>query len=259
MRRFSLTSFAVLSVFVATSFMTGGCAVFSKDDEDPLPPPAPKRPTTVPAQVDTSTPSGLFQEMFIDFPRRVVELASGKTPTNAVLSMESALADQRRAGINDLVDRSFGKQAPYTDRYQQIAKFDSDPTVRAIAIRALNRSRDDRATDVFIEALSDEHWIVRLEAAKALSNVPDPRAIGPLLKVLNNPSEQIDVQIAAAEALRHYRSLEVARALVDRLNGHDFGLAWQARQSLRFMTGGDQKYDQSAWLNYLTGPQNPLG
>lgn len=259
MRRFSFPWRGPLLCLLLIPWMTGGCAFFPNNDEDPLPPPAPQRPTTVPAQVDTSTPSGLFQEMFIEFPRRVMELASGKTPTNAALSMESTLADQRRAGINDLVDRSFGKQSPYTDRYQQIAEFDPDPTVRAVAIRALNRARDDRATRTFIQALSDDNWIVRLEAAKALSNVPDPQAVGPLLKVLNNPSEQIDVKIAAAEALRHYRSLEVARALVDQLVGHDFGLAWQARQSLRFMTGTDQKYDQSAWLNYLAGSQNPLG
>ncbi|GIW76667.1 MAG: hypothetical protein KatS3mg104_1730 [Phycisphaerae bacterium] len=259
MRRFSSRFVSVWAGVLITSLVTGGCAFFPRDDEDPLPPPAPSRPTTVPVQVDTSTPSGLFQEMFVEFPRRVMELASGKTPVNAAVLMESNFADQRRAGINDLVDRSFGKQAPYTDRYQQIAEFDQDPTVRASAIRALNRSRDDRATGTFIQALSDENWIVRLEAAKALSNVPDPRAVGPLLKVLNNPSEQTDVKIAVAEAVRHYRSMEVARALVDQLNGPDFGLAWQARQSLRFMTGADQKYDQSAWLNYLTGPQNPLG
>lgn len=250
-----LGAFAV----IAAGLLNGGCAMFGADDEDPLPPPAPARPTTVPVAADTSTPAGLAQEIFIDFPRRVAEIASGETATNAALAMESVLADQRRAGVNDLVDRSFGKQAPYTDRYQQIAEFDADPTVRAAAIRALNRSRDGSASRIFINALSDENWIVRLEAAKALSNVPSSQAIPPLLKIVNDSSERIDVQIASAEALRHYRSLEVARTLINHLNDRDFGLAWQARQSLRFMTGSDQQYDQSAWLNYLTGPQNPLG
>lgn len=248
-----------VAAVVVLGLFSGGCAMFGADDEDPMPPPAPARPTTVPSEIDTSTPAGLAQELFIDFPRRIAELASGNTPGNAALAMESAMPDQRRAGVNDLVDRSFGKQSPYTDRYQQIAEFDSDPTVRAAAIRALNRSRDGNAVPVFIKSLADENWIVRLEAAKALSNVPNERAISALLGVVNNASEQIDVQIAAAEALRHYRSLEVARTLINHLDDRQFGLAWQSRQSLRFMTGSDQKYDQSAWLNYLTGPQNPLG
>ena len=248
-----------VATLVAIGLLSGGCSMFGTEDEDPMPPPAPARPTTVPVQTDTSTPAGLAQEMFIDFPRRVAELASGQTAGNAALSMESALPDQRRAGINDLVDRSFGKQAPYTDRYQQIAEFDSDPSVRAAALRALNRSRDGNAVRVFIKSLGDENWVVRLEAAKALSNVPSEQAISALLGVVNNESEQVDVQIAAAEALRHYRSLEVARTLINQLNDRDFALAWQSRQSLRFMTGSDQKYDQAAWLNFLTGPQNPLG
>jgi HEAT repeat protein len=82
--------------------------------------------------------------------------------------------------------------------------------------------------------------------------VPDAQAIAPLLKTVNTGSENVDVRIAAAEALRHYRSLEVARTLVNLLGERDFGLAWQARQSLRFMTSADQRYDQTAWLNYLS-------
>jgi hypothetical protein len=43
------------------------------------------------------------------------------------------------------------------------------------------------------------------------------------------------------------------------LNQKDFGLAWQARRSLKFMTGKDLSYDENAWLQYITGPSKPLG
>lgn len=238
---------------IAIACLSGGCAMFDTSDEDPLPPPAPAKPTTVPADIDVSTAGGLFHEIFVGFPQRVADLLSGNTATDAVLRMESPQADVRRTGINDLVDRSFGKQAPYTQRYAQIAKLDDEPIVRATAIRALNRSRDGDALGVYTAGLTDDSVMVRLESAKALSNIPDVQAIAPLLKTANAASETVDVRIAAAEALRHYRSLEVARTLVNLLGERDFGLAWQARQSLRFMTGTDKRYDQSAWLNDLSG------
>lgn len=244
---------------LASALLLGGCSMFRNDyDEDPISTQAPAKPTTVPAiENDTSTPSGLARELFISFPRRVSDFFSGKTATNAAVAMESRSPDQRREGINDLVDRTYGKQAPYTDRYAQIARFDNDASVRATAMRALNRSREG-AIDVFIEGLSDDSPLVRLEAAKALSNVPSEKAIQPLLKVSNSASETTDIRIAATDALRHYRSLEVARSLVNDLNDRDFSIAWQARQSLRFMTGADKHYDQSAWLKLLTD-EKPLG
>jgi HEAT repeat protein len=167
--------------------------------------------------------------------------------------------DLRREGIMELVQHDYGKQPPYTDRYKQIALADPDWLVRASAVRALNIARDKSATPVFIKSLSDENADVRMEAAKALANIPDPAAIGPLLKTLNSPEENKDTRIAAANALKNYKSLEVARALTNALDSREFGLAWQARRSLRDITGKDFYYDQGQWLDYLTGSSKPLG
>jgi hypothetical protein len=109
-----------------------------------------------------------------------------------------------------------------------------------------------------VAALSESEWLVRLEAAKALVNLPDPDAVRPLLDILGNENEQLDVRIAAADALQHYRSLEVGRMLVGALQERSFGIAWQARRSLIAMTRHDLGYDQGQWLNYLTGPERPF-
>ncbi len=259
MTRDSKTLLVRFIAITSLAMLTSGCAMFATHDEDPLPPPAPAKPTTVPVDADTSTPMGMAKELFVDLPKRLSDFMSGRTATNAVMKMEDAHPDNRRAGIADLTDRDYGKQAPYTDRYQQIASFDTSPLVRSTAIRALNRSRDGSAAKLFVNALTDESELVRLEGAKALSNVPTELAIPALIKLVNNPAENVDVRIAGAEALRHYRSLEVARSLVNLLGERDFGLAWQARQSLRFMTGADRRYDQTAWLNYLTTSDAGLG
>src|SRR5207247_4238153 len=107
-----------------------------------------------------------------------------------------------------------------------------------------------------IHALDDKSDLVRLEAAKALANIPDPAARDPLLRVLQNPAESKDVRIAAADALRHYRELDVARTLAGTLGAREFGIAWQSRRSLRVITRQDFAYDQTAWLQFLTTAKN---
>ena len=167
--------------------------------------------------------------------------------------------DERRVGINQLVTLDGGREGSATDAYAALASADGDPIVRATAIRALNRARDGSATGTFVAALADADPMVRLEAAKALNNLPAASAQAPLIARLNDPAEDRDVRIAAAEALRHYKSIDAARALVGTLNGREFGVSWQARRSLRAMAGADFRYDEPAWLAYLTGPSDPLG
>ncbi len=197
---------------------------------------------------------------FGEFIGRAGDLATGKTPTDAARRMEDQyFADERREGINRLSARSFGRGEPYTARYQQIAQTDSDYLVRSTAIRALNRSRDAAATTIFIEGLSDPQVRVRLEAAKALANVPDEAAIPRLLQMVADDREDRDVRIAAADALRNHKRVEVARGLISLLNQRDFAVAWQARQSLKGITNADFKYDEAAWLGLLASDQNPFG
>ena len=195
-----------------------------------------------------------------EFSQNVIDYFSGNTPIRAVARMEDRyFPDERRQGINRLADRDFGRRPPYTDRYAHIAQYDSDYLVRATAIRALNRARANEHTAVFVKALGDSSPLVRQEAAKALANMPDPDAVAGLVQLVNNTEEARDVRIAAADALKHYRRVDVARALAATLRGRDFGVSWQSRRSLIAMTGQDLRYDESKWLEYLSGSQSPFG
>jgi hypothetical protein len=203
-----------------------------------------------------------------------IKRARGDTPAKAAHEMDdpNASPDTHRQGIADLVTTwKFTHHPPYTTRYKQIAEQDPNVTVRAMAIRALNISRDHTATPIFIAALEDDDELIRLEGAKALANIPDPNAIPALLRRVEGKRETIragqpqttdeskDVRIAAAAALRHYHTLEVARTLVNQLDSRDFGVAWQSNQSLIELTGQDFAYNESAWFQYLTGPSKPFG
>jgi hypothetical protein len=177
----------------------------------------------------------------------------GNTPAKYARMMEDPNSpDNRRVGIAKLVQKDFAKKEPYTTRYGQIFQADEAPLVRAMALRALNHSRDTGASDLYIRALSDSDVQVRLEGAKALANMPDEKGIDALLKVLNTPEEDQDVRIAAARALRFYPRRDVARALVGVLDERTFGIAWQARMSLKRITGVDYAYDDASWLEYIS-------
>ena len=167
--------------------------------------------------------------------------------------------DHRRAGIIYLSDRSPGRHDPYLKQYDIMARADREPSVRAMAIRALNRARDKRAISIFLAALEEKNEVVRLEGAKGLANMSNAAAVGPLIRHLDAPDENVDVRIACADALRQYRTAEVAQALVRALRDRNFGIAWQARKSLQLMTGKDFRYDTAAWLGHLSGAKQPFG
>jgi len=201
-----------------------------------------------------------FGYLVLGLPGEMINFASGDNPAKAVRLMEDEhSADARRRGINDLLRWDFAQRNPYVRRYRQIARNDADPYVRSIAIRALNRSRDPESRPLFVEALSDASELVRLEAAKALVNLPDPAAAEPLIRLVTKAEEDRDVRIAAAEALGYYKRIEVARALTPRLGEHDFSVAWQARRSLHRLTGKDFFYNEAAWLEFISGPDKPFG
>ncbi len=192
--------------------------------------------------------------------RRFVDFYKGNTPGKYARMMEDAGSpDNRRVGMNKLVEREFARKEPYISRYRQIFESAEEPLVRAAALRALNVSRDTGASDLYIKALADNDVLVRLEGAKALANMPDAAAADALLRVLNAPEEDQDVRLAAATALKHYPRRDVARALVAVLDERNFGVVWQARRSLRRITGVDRAYDSAAWLEYISNPAQPLG
>lgn len=193
--------------------------------------------------------------------RHVGEVFSGNTALRAAKRMEDPyFPDERREGINYLVDHGYGQRPPYTKRYQQIALGDADYTVRAAAIGALKRAGDNSATGVFISALGDRSELVRLAAANALASLPDRRATEPLTKMLADPNENKDVRIACADALKHYPDAGSTKALMASLNGREFGIAWQARKSLIFISGGkDLRYNADAWAAALGTSTKPVG
>jgi hypothetical protein len=191
---------------------------------------------------------------------RIYNYMTGDTPFAAAKNMlEPRYPDLRRQAIMYLSKHEYGRQDPYLKYYAEMARSDPDWTVRAMAIRALNRARDKSVTTIYLNALDDKNELVRLEGAKALANIPEPLAVQALIKHLDSPEETNNVRVACADALRCYRRQEVAQVLVRNLRDPQFAVAWTSRRSLKLMTGKDYRYDQSAWLTYLSETNKPFG
>jgi hypothetical protein len=260
MRPFWLASvllflFAVGCAETQSDRTPGGGPRYADLDDDTAPPPD----LVIRTLDDLGAGTGKVFTAIAEVPIGIWGMFHRKLPSDAAREMENPYSpDDRRNGINELVNYPFAQHPPYTNRYRQIALFDTDPLVRAVAIRALNRCRDQNSVGVWEQALGDPSPLVRLEAAKALVHIPDSDAAPALLAMLRNPDENRDVRIACADALQHYPTLSVARELSTELAEREFGVAWQSRRSLRILTGRDYGYDQAAWLDYFSGPDRPF-
>ena len=178
----------------------------------------------------TKSTVGTLVNPLVNVSTHSIQWLSGDRPSQAVRLLEDpSSADNRRIGMNKMVDFGFLHHDTFERRCRQIAEYDTDFTVRATALRTANRARDNKATSLFIKGLNDKSEWVRLESAKGLANVPDVNAAAPLVTVVTDLEENRDVRIAATDALKHYRTLPVVRTLSSLLHDKTFAVAWQAR------------------------------
>jgi hypothetical protein len=184
----------------------------------------------------------------------LIQLARGGSTPEIVdaartLANENADATKQFFAINQLAETRAGREEPYVDLYAAIAaQPDEAPLLRATATRALNRAGAWNKTEILTSLLTDDDTLVRLEAAKALGNVPDPEAADELLARALADDEDVDVRLAAVESLARYRQVEVVEQLAALLDDDDFAIAFQARSSLALMFKTDRGYDSEAWL-----------
>ena len=75
-----------------------------------------------------------------------------------------------------------------------------DWSKRKQAVDMLGETNESEAIDYLTEALSDEYWVVRIAATRALASMDDPRVQGPLISVLIN-DDKPKIKRCASQAL----------------------------------------------------------
>jgi hypothetical protein len=179
---------------------------------------------------------------------------TGDTVNQAAIKMvQTDNPDDSRQGIYRLGQfmQNTGPNDAYTDYMLLLADGAKDYTVRAAAIRVLNEYRIRKVVPAAIRNLEYPEPLVRLEAAKALANIPDSSALTTLVKHLQSDTNA-DVRIACADALRNFDVAPSTNALTDTLGDKDFSVAHQSHESLRIISFHDFQYDRAQWQDYFS-------
>ncbi len=158
--------------------------------------------------------------------------------------------DRRRRGVVRASTSDVGSQEFYLRSYRTLLT-DPDATVRAAAAQALGSHGKEEDALRLASSLEDESVIVRWEAAKALQRLHHKDVIVPLshrMRFENEPD--LDVRQAATAAMAQYQTEYAFESLVNVLKDDDFGVRYEARQSLLTLTGENLGFDRDTWKQW---------
>lgn len=153
--------------------------------------------------------------------------------------------------------------------YVAIATLESDPQTRCVAIRALARTGDPRATETCLKILNYEKlppqqiWppvaLVRWDATESLARLSENGQVPEeyrsqvhqsLLDRLRSDTDR-HVRIAAAHGLGFYPTEESVVALIRTLGDRDFAVVHECETALVRLTGHTHNADAAAWETWL--------
>jgi HEAT repeat protein len=166
-------------------------------------------------------PACLFDE--------AVREALADSPTRGTIDvLIAALKNEKwtvRSSAAKALERIGKPAAPMLAGYLDNA----DPRIRWNALRLLSKIQAYNATETYLQALSDDDWMVRNEAAVALAQCDDTGVVRSLIDMLDN--EQPHVRREAAWILGELRAAQAERPLISMLK-KDGSAAWMAAVSL---------------------------
>ncbi len=194
----------------------------------------------------------------------------GQTPQqHMLLAVSSEDPDIRRDSVAKVAESKKYDREWAVKGFVAIALLETDPQTRCVAIRALARTGDPRATQAMLKILNyEDHppkdvWppvaLVRWDATAALAGlskrdlVPAEQRDAVLQTLLRRLRLDTDrhTRIAAARGLAHYPQMETLEALIAGLRDSDFAVAWECESSLVALTGHTFNGNSLAWENWL--------
>jgi HEAT repeat protein len=162
--------------------------------------------------------------------------------------------------INAFAMRSTGVDSPeqreITDQLARQIQIEPDPLVRQAVVTAISEFRTPMAQQVLEAGLADENRAVRVACCQALGRRAETVSVPILANVLRTEKD-VDVRLAAAEALGHVKSPEAVQALVAALDDRDPALQYVGVQSMKSITGEDYGPDVQAWRAVATSSSPP--
>jgi len=192
-----------------------------------------------------------------------------------LIALEASHPDTRRKALRGLIKRKEVSEDWAVKAMDVIARTDSDPQVRCVALRGLMRSGSPVGIETALAILEPRlatrpartgEADVRLDAVALLAqhlgagSVPADRseAVGRVIRRAAMDDTDRQVRMAAIRALRHLPNRQTLTTLVGLLRQPDFGLAYEAEMSLRALTGHVGDFEAESWQAWLETTPEPL-
>jgi HEAT repeat protein len=162
----------------------------------------------------------------------------------------------RKDTVRQFAARADGTDTPdqraQTDQLARQIQIEPDPLVREEIVRAIGEYRTPLAAQVLEAGLNDENPLVRVACCQSFGKRADEHSV-PLLANTLRTDKQIDVRLAAAEALGKIKSPSSVSALAVALDDHDPAMQFAGMQSMKAVTGKDYGGDVQAWRQVAAG------
>lgn len=189
-----------------------------------------------------------------------------RTPQQYMLvAVSDADADMRRDAVARIAKSKASNQDWAIKGYIAIALLEDDPQARCVAIRALARTADPRATETLLKILNHEDYppaevrppdalsrwdaTTGLAALSSIDQVPPERreeVRSTLAELLKNDPDR-NVRICAARGVGFHPHAETPPVLIAALRDGDFAVVYEAESALVRLTGETHDCDASAW------------
>lgn len=180
-------------------------------------------------------------------------------PEDAVaLALDEYDADKRYRGTALLANAPFGGERPYLELFREAVE-DEDAGVRQVGVRAIGIHGEPEDVPAITARLTDDEWLVRMEAARALQRLHNPDAVVPLTERTTIDNEiQAAVRAEAVLALGQYRQARVLQSLVTALADPSLSVNYNAVAALEILTGQNLGFEPAAWLAWIERADDPF-
>lgn len=181
--------------------------------------------------------------------RRV--LAGYRSKESVALLVASGVGS-RRPSVREQSIRTLGEGRPTSYDWRapvRAALADGHASVRAAAVSALGRARDEASLETIVDLASDPSERVRMHVPEALARLAGERAL-PLLRSMGD-DERWRVRLGVIRALADVKSPRSVEALVEQFAQEDGRLREDCLVRLQRLTGRTFGLDVEAWRRFV--------
>lgn len=184
-------------------------------------------------------------------------LWSGNRERTSIITPGMRMATVREIGARadkaDMVE-----QQQICEQLARQIQTEPDPLVRLEIQNTIADFKAPLAQRMLIAGLKDEDTDVRLTCCYRLAERAELATLGPLRQAMTSDPD-LDVRLAAIDALARIESSETVAALGTALNDRDPAVQFAAVQALKSASGEDLGNDVAAWQQYVAGqtPSQP--